>query len=61
MAPAQSAERDVDSEFALHKQAIKLAHNRKLADIVTDINAVDMTHEDDDDQGERMINEGMEK
>jgi hypothetical protein len=31
MAPAQSAERDVDSEFALHKQAIKLARNRKLA------------------------------
>ncbi|KAF5639719.1 histone acetyltransferase type B subunit 2 [Fusarium tjaetaba] len=38
MAPAQSAERDVDS-------------------MVTDINAVEMTHEDDDDQGERMINE----
>jgi hypothetical protein len=31
MAPAQSAERDVDSEFALHKQATKLARNRKLA------------------------------
>lgn len=29
--------------------------------MVTDINAVEMTHEDDDDQGERMINEGMEK
>jgi hypothetical protein len=61
MAPAQSAEHDMDGKSACTWICVRLHANQddKLENRFTYAVIVDMIHDEEDDQGERLINEGM--